>query len=956
MATNVTEDTPRFNVHISLPESSSNFSFEALPDTGSTASVISSDLALENNFPIDSSIKPLLLNASDLPMDVLGITEVDLTYCGISVGVKLIVTTDMVSELLVDWKTLIKLGILPPDFPNPVRVNKVDTSSYLRRYSDVFDDSTLKPMAGDPMKIHLDHTKDIKPVHIVTPRKLPIHFYEGAKRVLDDYVKKGIIRPVTWPTTFCSPCQFVSKKDDPQNLEPRLVADLSGLNKYVKRPVHPFPSVEDIRNGIPASAKVFCKLDATKGYWQVALDEESMDLTTFLTPFGRFQYCRAPMGLSSSGDEFCQRSDKIIEGITGTFKIVDDIIISATDFNELHLKIEKVLQNCRRFNITLSKNKMVISNSVPFAGLIISDEGIRPDPDKLAAIKSFPVPKNITDMRSFFGLANQLRQFVPNLSELSAPLRHLIRPKNTFIWSNDCQLAFDNVKDALVQPCLLHHYDPSRDTFLLTDASKLNGLGFALMQKQESEEFLIICGSRNISDAEKRYAPIELEAVAICWAILKCRLYLLGGYFTVVTDHRPLLGIFSKRDTENTRLRRVLDKLAPYTFDVKWIQGKDHLIADALSRAPILPATDDESFNNVRRITGHGTKDLIQSAVIDEDYVAIIDFFRTGKPISSVDTHHPARQYLNIWDNISLEDDLLFYNERIIVPQNYRKSLLKLLHESHCGITRTLKLARQHYYWPSLTSDITNMINSCLPCQRVRPSQSNEYEPNTTSATFPMEHLSMDLFTTGGKDYLIIIDRFSGYPFVEKFGTTTATSAVIKRMETIFHLFGYPLVIRSDNGPQFRTEFKEYCAEHNIIHDTSSPFYPESNGHAEAGVKNVKTLLEKYQNNWNDFDNALLEWRKMPKANKESPYELMFGRRGIGKLPTPEHLPMREAKFAVGDRVFVQSQKTRRWDDVGTIVSIRPTLKSYEVELNGKIYVRNQRYLRPYNVDHSDDH
>ena len=379
-----------------------------------------------------------------------------------------------------------------------------------------------------------------------------------------------------------------------------MVTDFTGLNKYVKRPIHPFPSVDVIKNRIPASAKVFCKLDATKGYWQIDLDEGSRDLTTFITPYGRFRYCRAPIGLSSSSDEFCRRTDEAINGVGNVMKIVDDMISWAPDLDSLEPIIERILTSCEAAGIQLSPDKMVIGEEVSFAGLIISSQGIKPDPKKLKAISEFPSPTNITELRSFLGLVNQLIQFTPNLAVNCAPLRTLLKKNVPYEWTAEHEKAFLEAKSAISRPCLLNHYDTRRNTFILTDASKLNGLGYALFQEEGNEKFLIQCGSCSLSDVEKRYAPIELEAMAVAWAIKKCYLYLLGSEFTVITDHTPLKSIFEKCDSENLRIRRFLDKVAQFQFSVQWVPGKSHYIADALSRSPV--SVLEEDFAVARQI------------------------------------------------------------------------------------------------------------------------------------------------------------------------------------------------------------------------------------------------------------------------------------------------------------------------------------------------------------------
>lgn len=198
-----------------------------------------------------------------------------------------------------------------------------------------------------------------------------------------------------------------------------MVTDFKGLNNYVQRPVHPFPSSIDIIQSIPSDSKWFAKLDAVQGYFQIPLDDDSSFLTTFLLPFGRFRYTRAPMGLNASGDEWCHRSDIALEGLLSTSKLVDDILIQAPTLEILVQRLKLVLQRCRENSITISLKKLQIGQSIPFAGHIVSQNGVQPDPEKTRALSSFPRPTDVSSLRSFLGLANQLAHFVPDLSHMT---------------------------------------------------------------------------------------------------------------------------------------------------------------------------------------------------------------------------------------------------------------------------------------------------------------------------------------------------------------------------------------------------------------------------------------------------------------------------------------------------------------------------------------------------------
>ena len=186
-----------------------------------------------------------------------------------------------------------------------------------------------------------------------------------------------------------------------------------------------------------------------------------------------------------------------------------------------------------------------------------------------------------------------------------------------------------------------------------------------------------------------------------------------------------------------------------------------------------------------------------------------------------------------------------------------------------------------------MSSDIKNLVHNCDICRPFLPSQAQEPIIPGISATGPMTDLGSDLFQIGHNYYLVVVDRYSGFPFVEKL-TSLSTATIIKILEGYFNLFGWPERIRSDNGPQYRSEFDDFCSKHSIIHENSSPHFPQSNGLAESCVKNMKFLMKKCNENLKDFSSRLLEFRNTPNVSGKSPAQMFFGRRLRGKLP---HLP-----------------------------------------------------------------
>jgi hypothetical protein len=334
-----------------------------------------------------------------------------------------------------------------------------------------------------------------------------------------------------------------------------LVTDYAGprgLNSQILRPTHPFPTAHDIVQAIQPTARYFATADCVHGYFQFALDEESRGLTTFMLPSGRWQYLRGPMGLSATSDDWCRKSNFVIEGNGNARKIVDDILFWGSTVQELMTKLDTILTRCKANGITLSIKKFKTSKEVAFVGYFVKQGAIRPSPERAIALKQFPRPENIHELRSFLGLAKQLAGFIPDLSHASEPLRHLLKKEKKWIWSPNLQ---DAVVKILTYDLVLINFDPSKPTILLTDALRLKGQGFALVHTEtingKERIRLVTCGSPSLSPAKKSYAVVELKALAIKYAVEKCRYYLLGMQrFTVWRDHRPLLGSGLNRSTK----------------------------------------------------------------------------------------------------------------------------------------------------------------------------------------------------------------------------------------------------------------------------------------------------------------------------------------------------------------------------------------------------------------------
>ena len=262
--------------------------------------------------------------------------------------------------------------------------------------------------------------------------------------------------------------------------------------------------------------------------------------------------------------------------------------------------VKQFLQRCVDRNIALNIEKCkFFQTTVTFAGFQLSAEGYQIDQTITEAISSYPTPTNRTDLRSFIGLVNQLTTSTNSVAALLAPLRPLLSTKNDFVWSSDHEGAFSNIKKSLTTPPVLSFFDITKPTRLTTDASK-QGVGFILQQKPADDWTLVQAGSRFLSDAESRYATIELELLAVVWAVAKCKVFLEGlQHFHILTDHNPLVPILNNRrldEIENPRLQRLKSRLMAFNFTAQWVKGSCNNGPDALSRNPITDPTSEDTL------------------------------------------------------------------------------------------------------------------------------------------------------------------------------------------------------------------------------------------------------------------------------------------------------------------------------------------------------------------------
>jgi len=443
----------------------------------------------------------------------------------------------------------------------------------LDEYPDVF-----KGLGCLPGKHTIKIDPSVTPV-VHPPRKVPIALKEKVKDELDRMEREGVVIRQTDPTPWVNSMVTVVKPG-----KVRICIDPCDLNKAIQREHYPMKTIEEIVSEMP-NAKVFTVLDATSGFWQVELDDESSKLCTFNTPFGRYRFTRLPFGIKSAPEVFQRYMTEMLEGIpgahpiNGTDAIVDDILVWGSTLEEHDERLRQVLERARQHNLKLNKKKCQLrKDEVAYVGHVITKDGLKPDPEKVRAVVEMKPPQNLKELRTFLGFVQYLGKFLPNLATESAPLRQLLEKDVEWHWDDVKQQCFDKLKEMVTTTPVLSYYDPNKPVLLSVDAST-SGLGAVLIQEGKPVAY----ASRALTPAQQKYAQIEKELLAIVYGCNKFHQYVYGHTVHVETDHKPLQSIMQKNlNQAPLRLQRMLLSLQKYDLKVKYKPGLTMHLADTI--------------------------------------------------------------------------------------------------------------------------------------------------------------------------------------------------------------------------------------------------------------------------------------------------------------------------------------------------------------------------------------
>ena len=742
--------------------------------------------------------------------------------------------------------------------------------SLLEEYSDVFSKSD-DDLGRTAIVTHPIPTGDAVPARQHNYRQ-PYHLRQEAERQTRTLLAQGVIEESDSP--WSSPVLMVPKKDGTF----RFCVDFRKLNVLTQWSDYPLPRVDETLEAL-AGSQMFSTLDLASGYWQVEVSKTDRCKTAFSTRDGKFQFVTMPMGLAGAPSTFQRLMDIILRGLQWHSVLVylDDIVVYGRSFSEHQRRLVDVFQRLRSAGLKLKPRKCTLAApSVLFLGHRVSSEGIATDSSKIDQVSSWPIPQTVRDVRSFLGLASYYRRFVENFSSIAAPLTELTRKHARFVWSRECEQAFNVLKAKLCSaPVLAYPIFNSAVPFILkTDASDL-GIGAILAQKHNGFERVVAYASRKLTQTEQNYDVCDRELLAVVWALNHFKPYLYGQKFTIITDNEPITSLKSLKEPKGRKARWLQD-ISAFVFDIVHKPGRNHRDVDALSRNPaygsasISPSSMTSHGISVVMAGEYSTEEVLNHQERDPDISLVLTELRSGparpKAIGKW-RHGVLKSYHRIWSQLGLLNGKVLVRthrlrpqeeerKRLVVPKSLRQKLLKQVHDSvlsgHLGVDKTLARVQELYYWPGYSSDVEAYVRSCLVCQ-----QRNAPIPHPRAALQPIpvggpfEMLAMDMLelpqTDAGNKYcLLVTDYFTKWPEAYALKDQKAETVARALMDVIAR-HGIPQVLLSDQGRSFdNAVVKELCSKLQIHKVRTSAYHPQCDGLVERLNRTLLSMLSKY--------------------------------------------------------------------------------------------------------------
>ncbi len=709
---------------------------------------------------------------------------------------------------------------------------------------------------------------------------------EAALRAaVEEMLAKGLVQPSK--SEWVSQPVMVKKVRDGVVLdEKRPCWDYRFVNECIRGDAFPLPLPENMFDALQGS-RIFSKLDLTKGFWQIPIDEASRAILAMSTPLGLVEPTHMPFGMKNAPSVFQREMQRVLgERVgRGVLVFIDDILIYCKTVEEHEELVRWVLKRLCEEGYYANPDKCeFFQREVSFLGHVINDKGLSVQQHKVKAVSEWPQPKTRKEVKGFLGLTGYYRKFVKDYSKVALPLTELTKNTVAFVWGDEQQRAFEELKTRLQTAPVLAHPDPSRQFILNSDAS---GFAVAAVLSQQQEDGSIrpvAYYSKKMNAAEKNYGVTDKELLAIVEAVRHWRCYLEGNPFPtkVLTDHQGLQWLNSKAELSGRQARWV-ESLSDLEYEVHYIPGTQNAVADALSRradmeddvgsarhrAPTAAGAMSPTEEPAPRLKLHlaaarGTPTASGERPLWESKAEALTFREELRKAAEADPWYRVKmQDASPTDGLLRGDGLLWtVDGRFYVPAD-RAVQSKLLFEAHdaptgghLGGRKTLHKLQRTCYWPGMQKDVEDYVKGCVVCAAVKPSQQ---APAGLLQPLPIPHRPWEVISIDfvgplvrTKDHydcvLTVVDKFSkmGH-FIPT--TTTVTSDKTARLliNHVFKLHGLPSSIISDRDPRFTAGlWKEVFDALGVKLAMSSSYHPQTDGQTERLNRTLEAGLRAY--------------------------------------------------------------------------------------------------------------
>ena len=801
---------------------------------------------------------------------------------------------------------LLERSVVMLDREHTTRVAKL-----LREHADVFSNGDLDLGRTDLVKHRID-TGNSHPIKQPARRIAPARRQE-MEATVGELISQGVVERSNSP--WSSAVVLVKKKDGTT----RCCVDYRALNDVTVKDSYPLPRVDDTLDAL-VGAQWFSTLDLKSGYHQVEMAEEDKEKTAFTFGQGLWQFRVMSFGLCNAPATFERLMERVLDGLQWKTALVylDDVIVFGRTIEEEIERLEVVLQRFRAANLKLSPKKcLLFQKEVPFLGHIVGQDGVRADPQKIVAVKEWPVPRNVTEVRSYLGLCTYYRRFVKDFASIASPLHQLTRKGATFHWDGECQASFERLKAALVEAPVLPYPDPRCPYVLDCDASA-EGVGAVLSQEKEGQERVVAYFSQKFSQPERNYCVTRKELLAVVKSLDHFHPYLYGAKFVVRTDHAALRWLKTLKNPEG-QLARWIGKIEQHDYRIEHRPGRVHNNADSLSRRPCeadcrhcgkKEVVESCKRTTVRMDETHTDQHLRNLQQEDPDVGPIVAQLAasTDRPTweEIAATSPITKHYWEQWDVLRLEGGVLqrrwttpdgrvrFW--QTVAPKQVRAQLLREAHDGitsgHLGVKKTLSRLRQRFYWVGLRKDVEEWCRACDVCSAKKgPGRRTRAPLQLYQVGAPMERVAVDIagplpLTAAGNRYVCVaMDYFTKWPEAYALPNHEATTVAEVLVDQFFSRFGVPGELHSDQGREFESEvFQECCKLLGTRKTRTTPLRPQSDGMVEKFNWTLAQELAKYcgehQSQWDEKLPALLMAYRSAEheATGYTPARLMLGR------------------------------------------------------------------------------